>query len=294
MASSALINPFPELIETPGINHIALDPVRRLCVLADTAMGLQAFHGETLLWTKYLGSDNDKIRPTQRIRALSLSGDSLFVAAGDSIDEYEVESGDIAWSHTPPRSWGFLITSPVAVAHDRDTVVAAFDNGTLGRWNRQTFRSQIKHLNDTPRWLGLHGDEIIGSDGYSLTVWDRESLTPLTHQRLRTKVHGLALSPVGSRVALTTLHGIEIWDWSTHQPLFQISTRIGRPAICFNASGSLYIAESGRLSQVTPQQDVSTIHSEDLKKPLCCTHDELTGSTLVGDAHGQVVSLSLK
>ena len=291
MASATLANPFPELIETPGINHIALDPVSRICVLADTAMGLQAFRGEQMLWAKYLGSENDKIRPTQRIRALSSSGDRVFVAAGDSIDAYEVESGKLAWSHTPPRSWGFLITSPIALDHDDETIIVAFDNGTLGRWDRQTFRSLVKPFNDTPRWLGLHGTEIIGSDGYSLSVWDRETLTLRKRKRLPTKAHGFALSPADTRVALTSLHGIEIWDWSTNEPLFQISTRVGRPAVCFGADGNLYLAESGRVCRVKPNQEVDTVHASNLVKPLCCTHDEFSRSTLIGLADGTVVPL---
>ncbi len=171
-----ILKPGPLAHFEHGFNRVAVSADGRFIATSDVDMNIVVRQGEEVVFDGNFGSDNDKIRPTERVRGLAFSpgGDTLYIAAGSEVAAIRTTTWMPAWYYEPPRSFGFLIVSPIAldVAATGDVAVA-FDNGSIVVWDGNGTKKETIRDNDSPRWMRFvaGGSELVGSDSFSLCKW---------------------------------------------------------------------------------------------------------------------------
>lgn len=232
-----------------GINHIAFDPRGNGIAVSDASMNVRRLIDESWVADCLLTSKNEKVRPTERIRdiAFSMDGRTLFVAAGDTLYGLDAESLETVWTYEPPRSFGFLIISPIALAvAGNGDVAASFDNGSMAVWDAKLRLKVLWQDNDTPRRLGFStdGKVLMGSDSFSVCLWDVQTRQKVKKLPLVERAYGIAMRDAEPRVALRTLHSIEIWDLTQMRRTGVRPALPGLPICAFHPSENLVISGS--------------------------------------------------
>jgi len=200
-----------------GINRVVVSADGRFVATSDVDMNLVVRRGNVEAFAGNFGSTSDKIRPTERVRGLAFSPNAeyLYVAAGDQVIALHTDSWGTEWSYEAPRSFGFLIISPIAldVAANGDVAVA-FDNGSIVVWDGHGVKKATIRDNDSPRWLHFvaDGNKIVGTDSFSLCGWDIQNRKQKLKIRLAGRAFGLCVDRPGTVAATRTLQNIVLWD----------------------------------------------------------------------------------
>ena len=160
-----------------GITRIAISADSRRHAVANTDMEVNVFEGDQVIYGGYFGSLNPKVKPTERIRDIAFSPDGykLYVAAGEQVTAIDIATASVIWDYVAPRSFGFLIISPLSLDVSEDgEVLCAFDNGSIASWSPTGSVTHRWSHNDSPRTLRFlpGGDRFVGTDSFSLCVWD--------------------------------------------------------------------------------------------------------------------------
>ena len=222
-----------------GINRIAVNEVQKFTAYSDVDMNVTVVQGPEIVFSHNFTSLNEKIRPTDRVRGLVFSpdGDHLYVAAGDCVRAIDTSTWNLNWSVEAPRSFGFLIISPMSIdVTPAGDVVIAFDNGSFGLWNRQGQRQTLIKDNDTPRWLrsANGGRQVVGSDSYSIVTWLLSEKFRKKRVQLTSKAFAFDAHSSGEVVAIRDLTGIVIWSLSTLQPIRTLKVSPSLPLVAFH------------------------------------------------------------
>jgi WD40 repeat protein len=174
--------------------------------------------------------------------AFSQDGSVLYLAAADTLRAIELGSGDEVWAYTPPRSFGFLIISPLWLStSSQGDVAAAFDNGSIAVWSQEGILKSLWHHNDAPRMLDFdfQGRLLIGTDSFSLTGWDWQTRKRAFKMPMPARVYGLAVSPLVPIAATRTLHGIHLWDLEQENAIGSMPVGFGLPLLAFSPAQPL-------------------------------------------------------
>jgi WD40 repeat protein len=228
-----------------GINHVAYGSDGLTMATADVHMNVHVTRGGELLYQRRFNVLEDKIRPTQRIRGLAFSPDGqlLYLAAADTVLAIDLATGQEAWSYVPPRSFGFLVISPVwlTVSTNGD-VAAAFDNGSVAIWDQDGLMKSLWHHNDAPRMIefAFDGHTIVGSDSFSLTGWNGQTRKPTFKLPMPARVYGMAVSKIAPLAATRTLHGIHLWNLETQQAIGALPVGFGLPLVAFSPANPVF------------------------------------------------------
>jgi WD40 repeat protein len=226
-----------------GINHVRYSSDGSLLASSDVYMHVKLARGNEVVMERDFNVAQEKIRPTQRIRGLEFNGDAsaMFVAAADTLYAVDSATGQDIWTYTPPRAWAFLIVSPLDLAAAPGLVAAAFDNGAIGVWSEDGIPQALWHSNDGPRMLDFvaGSDHLVGSDSFSINVWDWQQRKSVAKQRLRERVYGFATSPSLRIAATRTLHGIDVWDLELLSVIGTLPVGQGLPVMAFHPTQRL-------------------------------------------------------
>ena len=229
--------------QVPGINNVAYSPDGRVIATSDVQMNVVVRLGDEVISERNLASEFDKIRPTERIRGLQFSanGNRLFVAAADTVHALNPLTSETIWSYEPPRSFGFLIISPVALTAEGGLVAASFDNGSVAVWDEEGNLKCLWQDNDAPRKFTFtaEGTRLIGTDSFSLCVWDATTRDKPVRIPLPSRAFGFAASRYGRVVAMRTLQEIVLWDVAERRPIAHVPAEPGLPVIAFHPKGEL-------------------------------------------------------
>lgn len=259
--SETSVSPAPALVEAgtlaahrEGVNAIVGVPSGQVWASADNARRIQIWNGDQpanrfdpfSLWERVYGN--------RRIYGMHFSpdGETLYVAMTDRLAAYETSSGRKGWQYRGPRVLAFLPSSPVAVAVDRTTgtVTAAFDDGHFGLWRPQGHPIAMWLDNETPRQLGFtrDGTKIVGTDSFSIGMWDVQTRTKIARHVPNQRVHALKLSPAFDVAASRTLYDVSIWDIETGTESARIPVGRGLPLLAFSPNSPLLaLSERNRL-----------------------------------------------
>jgi WD40 repeat protein len=226
-----------------GTNHVLYSRDGSLIATSDVQMNVFVRRGNELVYEGRFESANEKIRSTERVRGLAFSanGKTLWVASGDTLRAIDLTTGVVTWEYTPPRSYGFLIISPMSVAvSDSGQVVATFDNGTIGIWTEEGTEVAKWRENDAPRNIAFvsDGTKLVGADGFYVSQWDptlpRHRRT--AQFRVQERIYGAALHPNLPLVAIRHLSHAELWDTDSQRVVRSFPVDIGLPLIGFHPS----------------------------------------------------------
>jgi len=236
-----------ELIHSSGtaVIRIAIGPEGLMAVGTAGLTVTVSRHGEPL-WTQYFRADSDKVRPTQRVRGLAFSdsGEFLYVAASDEVQALSTRTGEPCWRYLPPRSFGFLIVSPVAIDSHGDTVTAAFDNGCIATWDTYGQLLGLRQTNDSPRIMRLTSpDQLVGTDSFSICVWESDQRHARVRRRLAERALGFDVSQNGM-VARRSMHHVRVESLDEGSLVREWLAPTGLPLVAISSDGD-QVAFSG-------------------------------------------------
>jgi hypothetical protein len=235
-----------------GINHVCFATAGLLMATADVTMRLRVYANDEILWERDLGSPDDRRRSIQRIRSATFSEDAsrLYVAAGDTLAAFDAMSGEPLWEYVPPPTFGFLVTSPTAVSStgtglhqpsagidmQEAQVAGTFDNAMIGVWSADGELRAMWYDNDAPRRIAFlqDGRTLLGTDSFSLCVWDVVERKRLCKRRLTDRVYGFASSPALPYAATRTLHSLQLWDLANDRVGATVPVGVGLPVMAFH------------------------------------------------------------
>jgi len=231
------------VVRVPGINHLTFSADGDVLAASDTALNVKVERGGYPIFQTSFATDQDKIRPTQRVRSIKISDDgkTLYAAACDRVAAIDLASGEECWSYVAPRSFGFLIVSPLDVAYIGGRVAACFDNGSLAAWNEQGALQALWHDNDAPR--NIHflpgGDRLVGSDSFSVGVWNVSTRKRELRIRQQDRVYGIAAASKEAVGATRTLYQVQLWDLDTGSAISHFPVGMGLPLLEFHPTEPL-------------------------------------------------------
>ena len=222
-----------------GINRLAVSPNSRFMATGDVDMNVVVTGEDAIVYQANFRSPNDKSRPTERIRGLCFSPNSefLYVAAGEQILAIHTLGWKVSWTYTSPRSFGFLIISPISLdVADNGCIAAAFDNGTVLIWNSEGHLVDSLRENDSPRWLRFvaEGKTLVGSDSFSICSWQVGHRHQKSRIVLKDRAFGIDVNSAGNLAAVRNLHAITLWDLETHRQLASAPVGSGIPLVIFH------------------------------------------------------------
>lgn len=222
-----------------GTNRVVYSPTGRLLATGDVRMNVVVRQGSEVVYEANFESLNEKIRATDRIRGLVFAEDEseLWVAAGDSIRVIRLADGAEIMSYTPPRSFGFLIISPIALTIDpKGRVAAAFDDGSIAVWHSSREKEVLWKDNDSPRTLDFtrEGRLLVGTDSFTLCAWETESRRKALRLTLPDRAYGAAVAPTGDHVVTRHLSHASLWRLEHSEPLGKFPVEAGLPLVAFH------------------------------------------------------------
>lgn len=245
MTASAALSPLAIFAghDNP-VNHIAFGSGGHLMATADTAMVVKVWQDRELVQMFDLRSISDKVRPTERVRGIRFNSgaDRLFVAAGENVWCLRIGtvSTEPEWTYSAPRLFAFLVVSPTAIAiSDKDTIAAAFDNGTIASWDVEGHRTALIRHNASPRQLEFVSSErLVGTDGFSVSLWDthhdgRRQAKPVWHRTSADRIYGMAATHDGRYIALRSLFTTLVQDFETGAKVAEFRQGRGLPLLVF-------------------------------------------------------------
>ncbi|HRF58399.1 MAG TPA: WD40 repeat domain-containing protein [Fimbriimonadaceae bacterium] len=218
-----------------------------LLATADTERHLTIWRDGVRVGDFDLRSKSDKVRPIERVRsiAFSRSGDRVYVASGDKVRAIDTATGEVLWIFEPPRAWCFLIISPntISVTQD-DRLVIAFENGQIAVYDRDGHVIGGWNDNDAPRYAALlpDGRSLVGTDRFTVCVWDAENQAKIARFTLPERLYALAVSPAHPWVATRELSSVTITNVESGETLLRIPIMPGVPLVAFSTTDPVIAA----------------------------------------------------
>ncbi len=232
----ALLHPPASL--AVGVNQVAVSRDTRLVATGDVNIMIRVYEGDEVLWEKWVGSHDAKVRVTQRVRSLQFSpgGEMLLVAAADRLWAFGSRTGEVLWEYTPPRSLGFLIVSPLSISISQSNEVAvSFDNGRIrfirtdgsliGQWKDVDVQSHVALLRDEKRMVGCDT---------AINVFDLYQRKRAARIRLPERAIAMSVGGPYEQVAVRTIHEVLIADLETEKIVARAKTHVGIPLVAFH------------------------------------------------------------
>ncbi len=227
---------------TAPIQSIAFAATPDLYATGDTQRHVRVWHRGSILFDINLSSAYDKVKPTERIRGLAFSpaGETLYTACGDELRAYSMTTGEARWSYKPPRYFGFLIISPMAlsVAASGDIAMAT-DSGRMSVWTPEGAMKSHWWDNDNPRHLAfVDGERIIGTDSFTVCTWKSTIGRKQDKRRLEERAYGFAATPDGKRICLRSIHSVQVLDYESQDLIEIYPLDFGPPLVSISNDGT--------------------------------------------------------
>ncbi|CAN1537278.1 hypothetical protein MCEMSE15_01621 [Fimbriimonadaceae bacterium] len=282
------------LVSVPGVGQIAVSRSGRFIATADTSLAIHLEFDGNRLWSSGLRSESCLLRPIDRIRGLAFSDDdALLVAAiNDSVVAFSVASAKPVWSYTPPRSFGFLVVSPLSVSAGEGRIAASFDNGSVVQWTSDGRIAVIWHANDAPRQLKIARDEIVGTDSFSLTRWSMHAKVRRARIRMPERIYGFDASESHPYAVTRSLHYAHVWNLETGKAEAKVEVGTGLPLVqCHPTEAAFVIADRDQV--VAHRYSGEEIARFDLfgERPLTMKFTPDGAQLLVGSAGSKLLRL---
>jgi WD40 repeat protein len=243
---------------------------------ADASRTVRVWQNGHLIFDQNFRSWREKLRAIDIVRAFEISpgGQSIFIAAGDSVSEVQFQSNKVLWKRERKPTFGFIITCPrtIALSHSGELAMA-YDDGHIdvmpcgypGRPVRQWKDNQapfcMAYMQD--------GRTLIGTDGHFICLWDSASGMRLSKLTLEQKLCNLAISDHSPIVAFRTLHRVLLFDCKSMQMISSSPVLRGLPSLSVSSDGQFVAAgdalgvsvfdRNGALVGRFPQLDARTL-----------------------------------
>jgi outer membrane protein assembly factor BamB len=292
--SSALPVPAkpPMLSTVVGVAQLAISRDGTHRATTDTDLVLHMHRDGERVWSRNLVQFG---RPAsnQRVRALTFDerGEMIVVAFNDTLQAIDTATGKTIWEYTPPRSFGFLVVTPLSVSAGEGRIVASFDNGTVAQWTPDGKMIGVWHANDAPRQLAVVNEEIVGTDSFSLTRWSLGSRVRKSRVRMPERVYGFSASAHRPIAATRTLHYVYVWDLEEGKSLGRIPVGTGLPLVtCHPSADYVVLSGADTVNVHTFTGELVAEFNLNGDRPLSLTISPDGGKILVGTATHRVLT----
>jgi WD40 repeat protein len=234
-----------------GVKAIAASPNGRWTASADCARQIVLWKDGSPFRTFEPFAFWERFPSSRQVFDIAFSLDShlLFVAASDRIYAYMLEDGRLAWRFRGPRLWAFLPSNPlgIAVSPASGELAAGFDDGHMGIWSAGGGCKGFWFDDQAPRRLaytraGLH---IVGSDLYSICIWETASHAKIARHMCQGRIHCLEISPLDDIAVTRDLHRIRLWRHESGAELASWVVEPGMPLVQFSPTERLLAYSSG-------------------------------------------------
>lgn len=234
-----------------------------------------------------------------RVRAIAIDDlrNMLYVAAGGRLHALDLETGARQWIYAPPYALCFLITSPVAmIVRDDGNLVAVFDDGAMEIWTPEGKRLFRFHDNDVPtKLIQIHRDDaIIGTDGFTVTIWDPQTQAKVGRLNTGERIFGFAGSADDGLCATRTFDHATIWSLESGTQIARIPVGVGLPCMAFTGlSKMLAISEEHRIRLFDYTGNPVAICHVDDRRTVCLSASQDGTAVAVGCDDGTVKMFDL-
>ncbi len=232
------------------VQTLAFNKNGKVLATGDTMRIVRAWMNSVPVLEANVQSRNLKGWSTDRIRGIAFANDGarMYVISGDTLRAFDLLERSEVWRYQPPRSFGFLVTSPVAVAvSPSGNVITVSDAGLVAVLDDDGNILRLWSDNEAPRHLAFTGDglELAGADGFSVSVWEPYTGRRVRSSRTKERIFGMALDPLRGIIAARTLHNILLIEVKSLDILDRLPAPSGLPLIAFSPDGS-QLALGGR------------------------------------------------
>ncbi|MBX3119610.1 MAG: hypothetical protein KF784_11135 [Fimbriimonadaceae bacterium] len=235
------------------LSHVVFSQKGEFLVTADVEHNVVVWKAGKVHYRLNFRSLLERLWGIDRVRSIAIDDmrNMLYVAAGGRLHALDLETGVRRWIYAPPYAFCFLITSPVSMMiRDDGNLVAAFDDGAMEIWTPDGKRLFRFHDNDVPtKLIQLHRDDaIIGTDGFSVTIWDPQTQAKVGKLHTGERIFGFAGSASDGLCATRTFDSVTIWALDTGSPIARIPVGIGLPCMAFTGLRKLLaVSEEHRI-----------------------------------------------
>lgn len=239
MTTTPLAPTYAFMAHENPVNHVVFGTEGGLLASSDTAMFVRLWRGREFVREFDLRTVHEKVRPTERVRGLAFTAqeDRLLVAAGEVVASFNLSSPSTEpeWTYIAPRLFAFLIVSPTSITLSKnDDLAAAFDNGTIVVWGARGDRQAVIRHNAVPRSMAyLPDDSLIGTDGFSVSLWRKEQRKPIWHRTSKDRIYGMMPSSDGEYLAVRKLYGTAVIEIQSGATVIEHKQGRGLPLVAF-------------------------------------------------------------
>ncbi len=245
----------------------------------------------------HLGSDGFKTKAMDRIHDFALSNDGAlaFVAAGLHLRCIDLFHSKELWRYRPDNIFGFLQSSPRAVAMTKNNNVwCCNDNGTMDLFRTDGSRIARWRANDAPNMVSqMHnGEWFVGSDGYGISVWDPDGQKRMLRYKSAVHVYAIKAFPNDEKVAVRSEWGVSLIDLFNGDTVRSFRVMPGLPFIDVSPDGRSLLVGEGRGVAVYDLDGNHLGHRRaDGDRVLSAVFHPTDGGILAGTASGDAVRL---
>ncbi len=281
-----------------GIRLLKFTSDCRRFFCADLGLTVSLREEGRVLASAQLPSDGIKTKAMDRIHdfALSDEGSTAFVAAGLHLRCIDLLHGVERWRYRPDNVFGFLQSSPRAVAMTKNKYVwCCNDNGSMDLFRPEGAHVARWRASDTPNMVSqMHnGDWFVGSDGFGISVWEPEERRRILRYKSAVRVYSIKAFPREDKVAVRSDVGVSIIDLFNGDHLRTFRVLPGLPFIDVSPDGRTLLVGEGRGVAVY-DLDGGQIGSYSLNgdRVLSAVFHPLDGGILAGTDSGDAVRLA--
>lgn len=233
-----------------SVRALAYSPHGHFLATAGIDRSLTLWRGTEQVWSVRFGSWFERLFANADIRAMAFSadGNSLFVLVGDTVRRLDVESGRETWRKRTGTTLGFLRIRPLAIsAGPGGNLAIALDDARVELREPDQGRVVARWQdNDGPNLLHFLPDgRLIGTDHQSVCIWDALTGMKLARHIPSDRLHAMAVSPDGSKLALRTLHSVEVWTIEGEM-MGDFTVAPGLPTLAYSPHGEAIAAGDAR------------------------------------------------
>ncbi len=236
-----------------AVTHVAFTKNGEMLVTADVNHDVVVWKRGEELYRLNFRSLVERFWGIDRVRSLAIDDERrmLYVAAGGRLHALDLDSGERKWIYAPPFALCFMVTSPVSmIVRDDGNLVAVFDDGFMEMWTPQGQRLFRFSDNDMPtKLIQVHRDDaVIGTDGFSVTIWDPETQAKVGKLNTGERIFGFAGPGNDHLCATRTYDSVTIWGLESGSRLAHVTVGVGMPLMAFlPAKKLLAVSEEHRV-----------------------------------------------
>jgi len=286
----------PGDVHKAGVRLLSFDTTGRIMASGDLEMGFAIWRDGFLTSHLDLTTLDAADKYADRIHAAVFSADSsrIYVACSSEVLAIEAADGRLAWVYQTARVFGFLRSTPLAIAVMPDGgLVVSSTSGDLDIVDSEGRLQARWRDSSAPQSMGLlaDGDTLIGVDGHVMQTWSIGQRRRIERIPDGEDAIALTLATDGSFAILRRDGEYVRYDVlkKTFGPSVPIAPSVPSLAIRHDGREVAFVEDDG-LTRTTPElRRIDRLEPPD-SPAICATYDPQSGNVLAGTRNGGILT----